>query len=55
MSHLESRPTVLVVEDDLSTRKLYAGMLTHEGFDVAEAHNGLQAMEKRVSCCPAPS
>jgi two-component system cell cycle response regulator DivK len=52
MSHIHSRPMVLVVEDDLSTRKLYAGMLTQEGFDVAEAHNGLQAMEKAGELLP---
>jgi CheY-like chemotaxis protein len=43
---------VLVVEDDLSTRKLYADMLTKGGFDVTEAHNGLQAVEKASELLP---
>ena len=49
----EARPVVLVVEDDLSTRKLYAGMLTRGGFEVAEAHNGLQAVEKAGELLPS--
>ena len=40
------RPLALIIEDDLAARKLYAEMLSQSGFDVAEAHNGLQAVEK---------
>ena len=43
MHHQLSRPLVLVVEDDFATRKLYAGALVEEGFEVIEAHNGFQA------------
>ena len=43
---------MLVIEDDLPARKLYAGMLKDEGFDVAEAHNGLQAVEKAAELLP---
>ena len=46
------RPTVLVIEDEQSARKLYAGMLQEEGFNVAEAHNGLQAVEKAAELLP---
>ncbi|MEN3339780.1 MAG: two-component system, cell cycle response regulator DivK [Acidobacteriota bacterium] len=46
-------PLVLVVEDDISTRKLYVAMLTERGFDVREAHNGLQAVEKAGELLPA--
>jgi CheY-like chemotaxis protein len=46
MDPAKARPLVLVIEDDLAARKLYAEMLTQAGFDVAEAHNGLQAVEK---------
>jgi two-component system, cell cycle response regulator DivK len=53
MPQTPMRPMVLVVEDDLSARKLYAGMLTEEGFDVTEAHNGLQAVEKAGELLPA--
>jgi CheY-like chemotaxis protein len=46
MSLANKRPVVLVIEDDLAARKLYAEMLSQAGLDVAEAHNGLQAAEK---------
>jgi CheY-like chemotaxis protein len=52
MSGNGHRPTVLVIEDDLPARKLYAGMLKDEGFEVAEAHNGLQAVEKAAELLP---
>src|SRR3954462_4203457 len=50
---LPARRLILVVEDDLSTRKLYAEMLTQQGFEVVEAHNGLQAVEKARDLLPA--
>jgi two-component system, cell cycle response regulator DivK len=53
MTQDPARPLVLVVEDDLSTRKLYVEMLTERGFDVREAHNGLQAVEKAGELLPA--
>src|SRR3954471_2119391 len=53
MHHQLSRPLVLVVEDDLATRKLYAGALVEEGFEVIEAHNGFQASEKARELLPA--
>lgn len=43
------RPLVLVIEDDLSARKLHAEMLAQAGLDVAGAHNGLQTADK-ASC-----
>jgi CheY-like chemotaxis protein len=52
MHQIRRRPLVLVVEDDQSTRKLYAEILIREGLDVAEAHNGLQAMEKARELLP---
>jgi two-component system, cell cycle response regulator DivK len=52
MSGNGHRPTVLVIEDDLPARKLYASMLKDEGFDVAEAHNGWQAVEKAAELLP---
>src|SRR5687767_5950648 len=48
----EKRPLVLVIEDDLAARKLYAENLIHAGLDVAEAHNGLQAVEKARELLP---
>lgn len=46
MAEGRQRPLVLVIEDDLAARKLYAATLAHASLDVAEAHNGLQAVEK---------
>jgi two-component system cell cycle response regulator DivK len=43
---------VLVIEDDQPARKLYVGMLQDQGFHVAEAHNGLQAVEKAAELLP---
>jgi len=40
------RPLVLVIEDDRELRRFYVEELQHAGYDVAEAHNGLQAEEK---------
>jgi two-component system, cell cycle response regulator DivK len=45
-------PLVLVIEDDQSARKMYADTLTSNGFRVAEAHNGLQALEKAQDLRP---
>jgi CheY-like chemotaxis protein len=47
-----ARPLVLVIEDDLASRRLYAEELNRAGFDVAEAHNGLQAVEKASDLLP---
>lgn len=52
MQPAKRRPHVLVIEDDQAARKLYAESLTHAGFDVAEAHNGLQAVEKARELLP---
>jgi len=46
------KPLVLIVEDDLSTRVLYREYLQHEGFRIADAHNGFQALEKARDLCP---
>jgi CheY-like chemotaxis protein len=52
MHSRRERPLVLVIEDDPSSRRLYAEQLLHAGFDVAEAHNGLQAVEKASDLMP---
>jgi CheY-like chemotaxis protein len=41
-----SAPLVLLVEDDQSGREMYAMALEMGNFRVAQAHNGLQALEK---------
>ena len=43
---------MLVIEDDLASRRLYASELLRAGFDVVEAHNGLQAVEKATATMP---
>jgi two-component system cell cycle response regulator DivK len=50
---LEETPlSVLLVEDDLEGRRLYARWLTDIGFHVEEAHNGLQALERAFDARP---
>lgn len=39
-------PLVLIVEDDLSTRRMYREHLSQSGFRVIDAHNGHQALAK---------
>ena len=43
---MDTSPLVLIVEDDLSTRVMYRDYLNQSGFRTADAHNGLQALEK---------
>jgi two-component system cell cycle response regulator DivK len=45
-------PGVLLVEDDRDGRRLYAEWLTHAGFKVDQAHNGLQALERALELVP---
>ena len=43
---------VLVVEDYQDAREMYAAYLTYSGYRVAEATNGLEAIEKTVELMP---
>ncbi len=43
---------VLLVEADRDGRRMYAEWLTQAGFDVNEAHNGLQALERAFETPP---
>jgi CheY-like chemotaxis protein len=52
VSHEISGPTVLLVEDDLEARRMYAEWLTQAGFRVKQAHNGLQALEQALEAVP---
>jgi CheY-like chemotaxis protein len=49
----EGSPTVLVVEDDLATRDMLRASLEREKFTVAEAGNGLEALERLATVRPA--
>jgi CheY-like chemotaxis protein len=48
----EQSPRVLIVEDDRDGRRLFVEWLEQAGFEVAEAHNGLQALERAVDGAP---
>ena len=39
-------PLILIVDDHLDAREMYALFLEHEGFRVAQAENGQEALEK---------
>jgi two-component system, cell cycle response regulator DivK len=48
----DSRPLVLVVDDYQDAREMYAEYLAYSGFRVAEASNGLEALEKAFELRP---
>ena len=52
MNPPETAPIVLLVEDDRDGRRMYADWLTEAGFRVAQAHNGLQALERAFDSRP---
>lgn len=52
MSALPERPLVLLVEDDLDGRRLFAAWLRDAGFRVDTAHNGHQALERAFDIAP---
>ncbi len=47
-----SQPLVLVVEDYQDAREMYAAYLAFSGYRVAEATNGLEAIEKTLELMP---
>ena len=47
-----SQPLVLVVEDYQDAREMYAAYLQFSGFEVAEATNGVEALEKAQRLLP---
>jgi two-component system, cell cycle response regulator DivK len=48
----DPNPSVLLVEDDRAGRLLYVQWLEQAGFRVAQAHNGLQALECAFDATP---
>lgn len=52
MPRAEATPTVLLVEDDRDGRLMYAEWLSQAGFEVVQAHNGLQALERAFEAPP---
>jgi CheY-like chemotaxis protein len=49
---IETSPLVLVVDDYQDAREMYAEYLSFSGFRVAEASNGLEAVEKALQLQP---
>lgn len=49
---VETARLILVVEDDPETRQLYLDVFTGGGFQVDQAHNGHQALEKALASPP---
>ncbi|MEU4420354.1 response regulator [Actinoplanes sp. NPDC024001] len=45
----DTRPRVLVVDDAATVRLYHTSLLTEAGFEVAEAANGLEAVEAALS------
>jgi two-component system cell cycle response regulator DivK len=52
MSTTREQPLVLVVEDYQDAREMYAAYLQFSGFQVAEAANGIEAVEKTQELLP---
>jgi CheY-like chemotaxis protein len=46
-------PLVLIADDDPDNREMYAGYLSENGFRVAEAHNGQEAVTLAKQLRPA--
>jgi two-component system cell cycle response regulator DivK len=52
MTATRERQLVLVVEDYQDAREMYAAYLQFSGFEVAEAGNGIEAVEKTTELLP---
>jgi len=52
METRSKQPLVLVVEDYQDAREMYAAYLSFSGYRVAEATNGVEAIEKTVELLP---
>jgi len=52
MTPTRDNPLVLVVEDYQDAREMYAAYLQFSGFGVAEATNGVEAIEKALELMP---
>jgi two-component system, cell cycle response regulator DivK len=52
MTVKSERPRVLVVDDYPDAREMYAEYLRYSGFDVIEAGNGIEALERATDSAP---
>jgi two-component system cell cycle response regulator DivK len=48
----EPRPRVLIVDDYPDAREMYSEYLQFSGFDVVEAANGIEALQRAVDTAP---
>jgi CheY-like chemotaxis protein len=48
----KTKQTILLVEDDADTRRVYSLILRHSGFVVAEAASGAEAVERALADLP---
>lgn len=49
---MEKKNKILIVDDDQTMREMYAEILRQEGFDVAEAVDGVDGMDKATNDLP---
>jgi two-component system, cell cycle response regulator DivK len=52
-THQTAAPLILIVDDNVDAREMYAMYLEHEGFRVIEAQNGDEAVTKTRANLPA--
>ena len=52
MKKKTTKPVVLLVDDYPDAREMYAEYLEFSGFDVVEASNGLEALERAIDATP---
>ena len=48
MTNKDQRPRVLIVDDYPDAREMYSEYLQYSGFDVVEAQNGMEALQRAV-------
>jgi CheY-like chemotaxis protein len=49
---MSERPRVLLVDDYPDAREMYTEYLQYSGFDVVEAGNGMEALQRAVDAAP---
>ena len=52
MTNKDQRPRVLIVDDYPDAREMYSEYLQYSGFDVVEAQNGMEALQRAVDEMP---
>lgn len=52
MTAKAERPRVLIVDDYPDAREMYSEYLQYSGFEVVEAENGMEALERAVDTAP---